>query len=328
MARISKYALDTYISNSDKLIGTDAEDSSITKNFLVGDLADFINSAEGTENTIAMFSTSGLTDSLITQAGSSIAIAGNVTSERVNATQVVIEGNTAPLVLKKDSTINSHIKMESTDENGFISSRDSHIGIGGTNGYSTSNINVNKSNGYLGVQQKNPLAPLHVKRNGEAIRLEGSGDNITSIDFRQGTNKRGHIEFDNGNDTIEIKTTNPTGSLSKIKFSVASGVGQEGTEVMRVQKNQVVIGNPVSANSDKELYIDGVIETTGILNVFLGSLSVGGRVDADVFKLKGLNTAPPSSASPGAVGEIRFTAGYIYVCIATDRWRRAALTDW
>jgi hypothetical protein len=45
MARISTYALDTSISSLDTLVGSDAEDSNITKNFKIGDLAAFISSA-------------------------------------------------------------------------------------------------------------------------------------------------------------------------------------------------------------------------------------------------------------------------------------------
>ena len=45
MARISTYALDTSISSLDILVGSDAEDSNITKNFKIGDLAAFISSA-------------------------------------------------------------------------------------------------------------------------------------------------------------------------------------------------------------------------------------------------------------------------------------------
>jgi hypothetical protein len=41
MARISTYELDNSISNNDKLVGTDAEDSNITKNFAVSDLVTF-----------------------------------------------------------------------------------------------------------------------------------------------------------------------------------------------------------------------------------------------------------------------------------------------
>jgi len=43
MAKISTYSTDALISTDDKLIGTDAEKSNATKNFLIGDLLDFIN---------------------------------------------------------------------------------------------------------------------------------------------------------------------------------------------------------------------------------------------------------------------------------------------
>lgn len=43
MAKISTYGPDYSISVDDKLIGTDAENSNATKNYLVGDLLDFIN---------------------------------------------------------------------------------------------------------------------------------------------------------------------------------------------------------------------------------------------------------------------------------------------
>ena len=42
MARISTYTLDTSISTNDKLVGTDAEDSNITKNYQIGAFMAFI----------------------------------------------------------------------------------------------------------------------------------------------------------------------------------------------------------------------------------------------------------------------------------------------
>tara|TARA_R100000951_G_scaffold91610_1_gene79986 strand:- start:39 stop:305 length:267 start_codon:yes stop_codon:yes gene_type:complete len=42
MARISTYALDASISTDDKLVGTDAEDSNITKNYQIGAFMAFI----------------------------------------------------------------------------------------------------------------------------------------------------------------------------------------------------------------------------------------------------------------------------------------------
>ena len=46
------------------------------------------------------------------------------------------------------------------------------------------------------------------------------------------------------------------------------------------------------------------------------------------FKLSTLNTAPASSTATGTVGEIRIDANYIYVCVATNTWKRTALTTW
>jgi hypothetical protein len=42
MARITTYALDTTISNLDKLVGTDADDSNLTKNYQINTLISFI----------------------------------------------------------------------------------------------------------------------------------------------------------------------------------------------------------------------------------------------------------------------------------------------
>tara|TARA_R110000803_G_scaffold175219_1_gene237755 strand:+ start:509 stop:775 length:267 start_codon:yes stop_codon:yes gene_type:complete len=43
MARIATYTLDTSISNLDLLVGTDAEDSNITKNYKVQDIISFLS---------------------------------------------------------------------------------------------------------------------------------------------------------------------------------------------------------------------------------------------------------------------------------------------
>jgi len=42
MARITTYALDTTISSLDKLVGTDADDSNLTKNYQINTLISFI----------------------------------------------------------------------------------------------------------------------------------------------------------------------------------------------------------------------------------------------------------------------------------------------
>jgi hypothetical protein len=49
---------------------------------------------------------------------------------------------------------------------------------------------------------------------------------------------------------------------------------------------------------------------------------------ATQFKLSALNTAPSSATDTGTLGEIRYDANYMYVCVATNTWKRTALSSW
>jgi hypothetical protein len=57
-------------------------------------------------------------------------------------------------------------------------------------------------------------------------------------------------------------------------------------------------------------------------------LDVNGTARATQYNVSALNTAPATATSTGTLGEIRVTAGFIYVCTATNTWVRTALTTW
>lgn len=46
------------------------------------------------------------------------------------------------------------------------------------------------------------------------------------------------------------------------------------------------------------------------------------------YRLIALNTAPANAGATGILGEIRYTADYIYVCTADNTWKRAAIATW
>ena len=73
--------------------------------------------------------------------------------------------------------------------------------------------------------------------------------------------------------------------------------------------------------SGVELYYNGaksaVVRNDGF------ELAAGGK-----YSLNQLNTAPSSATDTGRLGEIRYTADYIYVCVATNQWKRVALSTW
>ena len=44
-------------------------------------------------------------------------------------------------------------------------------------------------------------------------------------------------------------------------------------------------------------------------------------------KISSLSTAPTSNSDTGTAGDIRFADDGIYVCTATDTWKKAAFAD-
>lgn len=46
------------------------------------------------------------------------------------------------------------------------------------------------------------------------------------------------------------------------------------------------------------------------------------------YRLSALNTAPSSASDTGTLGEIRVDANYIYICTATNTWKRVAIATW
>ena len=39
-------------------------------------------------------------------------------------------------------------------------------------------------------------------------------------------------------------------------------------------------------------------------------------------------TAPTAADDPGTAGEVRYDADYIYVCVATNTWKRVLIETW
>jgi hypothetical protein len=55
-------------------------------------------------------------------------------------------------------------------------------------------------------------------------------------------------------------------------------------------------------------------------------LDTVGAVISKEYSVKALNSAPSSASDTGTTGEIKFTSDAIYVCTATDTWKKADIT--
>ena len=59
------------------------------------------------------------------------------------------------------------------------------------------------------------------------------------------------------------------------------------------------------------------------------------RISAAETSITNLNTTklewtsvPPAVISKGTAGQIAYEAGYLYICVATNSWRRVAIATW
>jgi hypothetical protein len=65
--------------------------------------------------------------------------------------------------------------------------------------------------------------------------------------------------------------------------------------------------------------------SSAILQVRLADDSGYTTIDAQ-HRLQG--TAPATASSTGTAGDVRYDTDYVYICTATNTWKRAALTTW
>ena len=104
----------------------------------------------------------------------------------------------------------------------------------------------------------------------------------------------------------EDGTYNGIGGISMIRESATA---RSGTIVIQPINSS---GDPLAALS---------ITSTG-------AATFSSSVTASQFKLSALNTAPSSAGDTGTLGEIRIDANYIYICTATNTWKRVAIATW
>ena len=79
-----------------------------------------------------------------------------------------------------------------------------------------------------------------------------------------------------------------------------------------------------SDNSTHMIYVDGANDKVGINTKSPSQIL---DIDGDTIRLRNQRTIP-SSNTFGEAGEICYDQNYIYICVATDTWRRVAISSW
>ena len=159
MAKISQYQLDRSISGNDQLLGSDAENSNITKRFTVGDLAAYINGeSSGAPGSGTVTSVTG------TGTVSGITLSGNVTSSGS-----LTLGGSLVLTSGQITTGLGFTPYNATNPNGFTSFAEPAIFSGGGTPTLASGVTAEEIRTLIG-----------------AGGGEGSGT-VTSVDATAGT---------------------------------------------------------------------------------------------------------------------------------------------
>lgn len=109
---------------------------------------------------------------------------------------------------------------------------------------------------------------------------------------------------------------NTTGNSRPISFSVSNSTDGRIEAVRILNTGQVDVKRSIASTST----------TTGALTVaggtgIAGNLFVGGNLNI-------ATSTPASSSATGTAGTIAWDASYIYICTATNTWKRVAIATW
>jgi hypothetical protein len=131
-----------------------------------------------------------------------------------------------------------------------------------------------------------------------------------------GQSSLGNLKFGSNNIGIGINAylLDKSDSGSIVIGNAATGIGS----------NKTVLGSP----STIQTFIRGRVTLGTTADNGTDILQATGSIKATQYKIAALNATPASATAPGTFGEIRYDANYIYLCVATNVWKRSALLSW
>ena len=117
-----------------------------------------------------------------------------------------------------------------------------------------------------------------------------------------------------------------------VPFNGASSINLPG---VNQTGDQDTSGNAGSATQLLTARLIGGVAFNGTADISLPGVDQSGTQDtsgnaatATVATRVSDTTAPSTATDTGTAGEVRYDGSYIYVCVATDTWVRAALSTW
>ena len=127
-------------------------------------------------------------------------------------------------------------------------------------------------------------------------------------------------EINISNSLFQIKST-----TANQNFDISTLAGASLTSSLFINASSKFMGI-FNANPTYGLDVAGTLRTTGAVSLG-GATTVGGTLTASSLRVTSSYT-PATSSSTGVAGQIAWDSGYVYICVATNTWKRAAITTW
>jgi hypothetical protein len=103
-------------------------------------------------------------------------------------------------------------------------------------------------------------------------------------------------------------------------------IGAEGTTGLAVGSNNRSFENLGTSNLVGNVSCGGALTVASTLGV-TSTITTNTLVVSPYFRFSSFEI-PLASTDPGTAGELRVSSNFIYLCVATNTWKRAALTTW
>jgi len=137
-----------------------------------------------------------------------------------------------------------------------------------------------------------------------------------------------------GNFAANVITADLTGDVTgDVTGNVTGNVTGQTSDISNHNTGDLTEGSNLyytDARADARIIaagLDGGTLTGDVTGNVTGDVT--GNVDGNVSGEVTLEGAAPASATAtGTAGDIRYDADYIYICVATDTWKRAAISTW
>jgi len=187
-------------------------------------------------------------------------------------------------------------------------------------------VEDNSGNAYFTADASTSRVGIGTTSPSSILTLNGTQPALT---FRESDADRAEILI---NDSDNLVITNQSSNKYIVFKTNDAGTIREGLRIGGVTPEVVVnegsdslVDFRVESNSNTHmLFVDGGNEKVGIGTSSPTELL---DIDGDSIRLRQSKT-PSSSSATGTAGQIAWDANYLYVCVATDTWKRVAIGTW